>query len=207
MAGVLDTKGVFLALLFGMTIVYTGGLSYLILMIVFFVLAIAATRYEHEIKRDMGLYEHERGWENVFANGILPTILAVLTSTIGPLPFICSLAAITADKFASEIGVLDQKQPISIFSFRKVKPGTSGAVSVIGTVASLCGAMLIGFASIFLFKMTPTQALLIGAAGFIGSFVDTLFGVYEENGVGTKETTNFFCSLAGALAGHLISWI
>ena len=55
----------------------------------------------------MGLYEHERGWENVLSNGLLPSILAIGSPYLGPFPFIASIAAVTADKFGSEIGVLD----------------------------------------------------------------------------------------------------
>lgn len=203
LAGVLDKRGLILALFFGLLMSIFGGISYLALMLVFFFLAIIATHYEYEIKKELGIYEHERGWENVFANGILPTILAILPS-VGVLPFICSVAAITADKFGSEIGVLDSKKPISIFGFNSVSPGTSGAISLMGSFSSFAGACAIGLCSIFLFNISPISALKVGFAGFCGSFADTLFGYFEERGIGTKGTTNFFCSLCGALIGFII---
>lgn len=202
MAGVLDKGGILLAVAFGITLYFFGGPAYLVLMLFFFFFAILATRYEYEIKRDMGLYEHERGWENVLSNGLLPSILAILQPFIGPVPFICSVAAVTADKFASEIGVLEPDNPISLLDFKQVKPGTSGAVSKIGTIASLAGAALIGLCATFAFGITASDALLITFAGFAGCVVDTLFGVLEERGLGTKGTTNFICSLAGALIGY-----
>lgn len=201
MAGVLDKGGIILAVVFGVVMLY-GGLPYLALMLAFFALAVLATRYEYEIKRDIGLYEHERGWENVLSNGFLPSILVLLSPLTGPMPFIASVAAITADKFGSEIGVLEAKNPVSIFDFKPVKPGTSGAMSRLGTVASLAGASAVGACAMFAFGINPTQALLIGMAGFAGSVVDTFFGVFEERGLGTKGTTNFLCSLAGALLGY-----
>src|SRR4030095_183492 len=134
MKGVLDKKGVLLALFFGAVLFFYGGPGYLALMLIFFCLAIFATKYEYELKKELGLYEHERGWENVLSNGILPSALAVLSAQIGPIPFIACLAAVTADKFGSEIGVLDSKNPISLFGFKRVKPGTSGAMSVMGTI-------------------------------------------------------------------------
>jgi len=201
LAGVLDKGGIILAVVFGVVMLY-GGLPYLALMLAFFALAVLATRYEYEIKRDMGLYEHERGWENVLSNGFLPSILVLLSPLTGPMPFIASVAAITADKFGSEIGVLEAKNPVSIFDFKPVKPGTSGAMSRLGTVASLAGASAVGACAMFAFGINPTQALLIGMAGFAGSVVDTFFGVFEERGLGTKGTTNFLCSLAGALLGY-----
>jgi uncharacterized protein (TIGR00297 family) len=199
---ILDKEGMVLAIIFGAVLYFSGGAPYLALMLVFFLLAVVVTRYGYDVKRELGLYEHERGWENVLSNGFLPSILAVLSPYIGAGPFIASMAAVTADKFASEIGVLEQDQPISLLNLQPVKPGTSGAVSRIGTVASLGGATLIGVAAIFLFQVNPNTALLFGIAGLIGSVVDSLFGVLEERGVGTKGTTNFICSLTGALIGH-----
>ncbi|MBI5227229.1 DUF92 domain-containing protein [Candidatus Micrarchaeota archaeon] len=204
MAKVLDKGGIILALFFGIILFVFGGPNYLALMLVFFTLAIGATRYEHEIKRSLGLYEHERGWENVLSNGILPAVLAVLSASLGPIPFICSLAAITADKFGSEIGVLAMGEPTSLFTFKPVKPGTSGAMSVMGTAASLAGSASIAAAALFLFKISPNQALLVASAGFLGCIADSILGYFEERGIGTKETTNFACSLVGALIGLLL---
>jgi uncharacterized protein (TIGR00297 family) len=204
MRGVLDTKGVALALFFGAILVIYGGLGYLILMLSFFALAVIVTKYEHEIKRDLGLYEHERGWENVLSNGLLPAVLAVLSHSIGPLPFISCLAAVTADKFGSEIGVLDSKDPVSIFDLKPVKPGTSGGISALGTAGSLAGSSAIAFCAILIFGISPSQALLVAFAGLAGSIVDTIFGVFEERGIGTKGTTNFICSLVGALIGYFL---
>lgn len=204
MKGVLDTKGVLLAAFFGTVLFIYGGAGYLALMLLFFALAVAVTKYEYEIKRDLGLYEHERGWENVLSNGLLPSILAILSPLTGPMPFICSLAAVTADKFGSELGVLDPKDPISFFNGKPVKPGTSGAMSRIGSVGSLAGSAAIGAGAILVFGINPTQAFLVAVAGLAGGFADTMFGVFEERGVGTKGTTNFICSVVGALIGYYL---
>ncbi|MFH0738119.1 MAG: DUF92 domain-containing protein [Candidatus Micrarchaeota archaeon] len=204
MKGVLDSKGVLLALLMGAMLFFFGGASYLALMLVFFFLAMVVTKYEYETKKDMGIYEHERGWENVLSNGFLPCVLAVLAPVTGPMAFIACMAAVTADKFGSEIGVLDANEPVTILGFAKVRPGTSGAMSRMGTVGSFAGACAIGFIAMYLFGLNPTQGLLIGLAGLGGSIVDTLFGVFEEKGFGTKGTTNFICSLTGALLGYYL---
>ncbi len=204
MKGVLDIRGIVLALFFGIILYFYGGLNFLILMLFFFFLAISATKYGYEIKRDIGLYEHERGWENVLSNGLLPSILAVVSPVIGPIPFIASIAAVTADKFGSEIGVLDPQEPVSLFNLQKTKPGTSGAMSMMGTIGSFGGAAAIGLFAMLIFPLNPTQALLIGIAGLLGSVADTLFGVFEERGIGTKGTTNFICSIVGALIGYFL---
>lgn len=203
MARPLDKKGVLLALAMGIIIFWSGGVNYLILMLIFFSLATLVTGYEHGMKREMGIYEHERGWENVLSNGLLPTILAVLSPQIGFLPFIASVAAITADKFASEIGVLGGN-PISLENLKPAKPGQSGAVTAMGTVASLAGGTAIGFAALYVFGINASLGLLVGIAGFVGSIADSIFGVFEEHGFGTKGTTNFICSLVGAIIGFFL---
>lgn len=199
----LDKEGLVLAIAMGAIIAVFGGFEYLILMLGFFFLALVVTGYEHGIKREMGIYEHERGWENVLSNGLLPTILAFLSPSIGPLPFIGCLAAVTADKFASEIGVLGGT-PVNLANLKPAKPGVSGAVTVMGTVASLAGAVAIGFIAIYLFDINATIALILGFGGLLGSVVDSAFGILEEKGIGTKGTTNFICSIVGALIGFML---
>ena len=112
MKGVLDKGGVLLAVFFGAILFLYGGPEYLLLMLVFLVFAVVVTKYEYTIKRDLGLYEHERGCENVLSNGLLPVILALLSPIVGYMPFVACIAAVTADKFGSEIGVLDPEDPV-----------------------------------------------------------------------------------------------
>ncbi len=200
----LDKKGLVLSAIIG-AVLYWVGSEYLLLMLIFLGIAVLATKYLYFNKKEMGIYEHERSWENVLSNGAAPMIFALLAKYygIGPIPFLCSIAAVTADKFASELGVLGG-DPVYLKTFKHVKPGTSGAVSLFGTFMSLGGATIIGAISIFLFHVSPTAGLYISIAGFLGSVVDTLFGVFEQEGFGTKGTTNFICSMFGGILGHLL---
>jgi uncharacterized membrane protein len=65
---------------------------------------------------------------------------------------------------------------------RQVPPGTNGAISLVGTGASLAGALFIGvLAAVFtLFNTGTLTALLVGTAaslgGFSGAFFDSLLG-------------------------------
>lgn len=205
MVAMLDKPGLLLTFLLAVVIFFTGGLQFLALILSFLVLALLATRFGYYEKKEMGIYEHDRSWENVLSNGLVPTAVSAAGFFLGwgPLPYICSIAAVTADKFASELGVLGG-DPVSLAGFKKVKPGTSGAVSPTGTILSLAGSACIGVISIFLFGLTPTAALLVAFAGFFGSVADTLFGVFEEKGFGTKGTTNLICAIVGAAIGFLI---
>lgn len=204
MVVMLDRKGLVAAFLIGVIIFYFGSLAHLALILSFLFLSVWATRYGEEEKKSLGIYEYERGLSNVLSNGLVPTIFAFLNQNLGAIPFISSVAAITADKFASELGVLSKSKPIFLLTFREVPPGTSGAISFLGTLMSLAGAFSIATLSIFFFNLKPSTALLIGIAGFIGCFADTLAGIFEEKGIGNKSTSNIIGSLVGGLAGLML---
>lgn len=196
----LDFAGLGLALAMGI-IVAVFNTTYLWLLLVFLALSVIVTKYGYEKKRELGLYEHERSWENVLANGLIPTICAVLSPTIGWGPYVGALAAITADKFASELGVLGG-EPIYLLTLKKVKAGKNGSVTPFGTLMSLDGGLLIGIAAAFFIPgLDLWKVVAIGAIGFSGSMVDSIVGVLEERGIGNKATTNAICSLFGAVAG------
>ena len=205
----LNPIGLFAALFFAAVIfAFTGRLaaSFVLLLLTFLVSGALVTRYGHERKRELTIYEYERGWENVLANGIVPTLCAVAYA-FNPAflwAYVGSVAAIAADKFASEIGVLGG-QPYALPRFNKVKFGTSGAMSLLGTLASWDGGIIIGAAAYFLFPgVTLWGALVISAIGAAGSFVDTVVGVLEMRGIGNKATTNAICSIAGAVLGLML---
>ena len=48
------------------------------------------------------------------------------------------------DTLASELGILSKSPPLLITTFKRVPPGTNGAMSVLGTVVSILGGGLIG---------------------------------------------------------------
>ena len=197
----LDFAGIALAVVMGIVVAIASQPAYLILMVIFLVLSVAVTKYGYEQKRDLGLYEHERSWENVLANGLVPMICAVASPYIGWGPYVCSLASITADKFASELGVLGG-EPISLLNFKKTKTGRNGAITVFGSLMSFDGALLIGISAYLLIpNLDLWKVVTIGVIGFGGSMADSVVGVLEEKGIGTKATTNAICSIFGAICG------
>ncbi len=196
----LDFAGLALALAMGAVVAFVQ-LPFLWLILIFLVASVAVTKYGFEKKRELGLYEHERSWENVLANGLVPTICAVLSPQLGWGPYVGALAAITADKFASELGVLGG-EPVSLLNFKKAKRGTNGAVTPFGLLMSLDGGLIVGIGTFLLFSgLDLWKVVAIGLVGFAGSLADSVVGVLEEKGIGNKATTNAICSLFGAIAG------
>jgi uncharacterized protein (TIGR00297 family) len=197
----LDSAGVILALLLAAIVFLSAPPSFILLLAVFLIASVAATKYGYSEKRELGLYEHERSWENVLANGVVPAICAIASPVAGVGAYIGSLAAITADKFASELGVLGG-EPVSLLNLKPVRRGTSGAVTIFGTLMSFDGALIIGGAAfLFLPGYDFWKILSIGCIGLAGSIGDSILGVLEERGIGNKATTNIFCSLIGAVLG------
>lgn len=197
----LDWAGIVLAVTMGAVVALFGSSAFLVMLLVFLVAAVAVTRFGHEQKREIGLYEHERSWENVLANGFVPMLCAVLSPAVGWGPYVGSIAAITADKFASELGVLGG-DPTYLLNFKKVKRGTNGAVTPFGLLMSFDGGLLVGICAWLLIPgLSLWKVVGIGLVGFGGSLADSIVGVLEEKGIGNKATTNAICSMFGAVAG------
>ncbi len=56
--------------------------------------------------------------------------------------FIVCIASANSDTWASEIGSLSKKNPIYIRTFKRIERGTSGAISLLGSIAALSGSLL-----------------------------------------------------------------
>jgi uncharacterized protein (TIGR00297 family) len=204
----LDVPGLVASLLVGAAVLFFSKefwLQNFILMCSFLVLGVAVTKWRHTEKKERGLYEHERSWKNVLSNGGVPALCCIMYF-FNPTPawiaaYIGSLAAATSDKFASELGVLSGK-PINLRNFKTVKPGTSGAVSALGTLMSFNGALIIALIAYFLFSFNPSYIFSIAVIGFLGGFIDTLAGIPEEMGFGTKSTSNIICTVVGLVLGY-----
>ncbi len=84
-----------------------------------------------------------------------------------------ALAAAAADTWATELGTLAPGRPLSLRTFRRVDPGTSGAVSARGTIALVLGAVVTGGLARLL-GVAPVLPAIAG--GVAGAVADTLLG-------------------------------
>jgi uncharacterized protein (TIGR00297 family) len=170
-------------------------LNALLLIVVFFLSGNIVTKIGQKTKKKLKIVEYSRSWRNVVSNGLFPLVFCAMG---GEKAFVYSVAAVTADKFASELGVLFGA-PISLDRFERVIEGTSGAVSMAGTLFSVVGAFILAVsANAIGYK---TDVFFTTLVGVIGCFADSVVGVLEERGVGTKETSNMICSIVGGLFG------
>ena len=204
----LDLFGSAVMIIMGIVIIFSAGTNWLLLIILFLVMSLLATKYSKKYKMSLGEFEGRRTSKNVISNGVVTCFMAAFGGYYLPFVggFIGAIATATADTLASEIGVLDQN-PRLITTFQKVNPGTNGAVSVLGTAVGIAGAAVIGIAAYFLGIMpNALSAILVSIiSGTVGCFMDSILGaLFENQGWITNEHVNLIATVVGAIVGILL---
>lgn len=200
----LDVLGTLVMVIMGVIILFSAGISWLILILIFLILSLIATRQSKYYKQNLGIYEGKRTAKNVISNGVVAFIMAAFGGYYLPFigGFIGAIATATSDTMASEIGIL--QKPRLITTFKKVEPGTNGAVSVLGTFVGIIGAGIIGVAAFLLGIISdPFLSLKVAIiAGTVGCFMDSILGaVLERRNIINNEHVNLLATITGAIIG------
>lgn len=203
----LDLLGSLTMVLMGIIIIFSAGANWLLLLVIFLIMTLLATRYSRAYKRSLGEYEGRRSSKNVISNGVVAFMMAAFGGYYLPLVggFVGAIATATADTLASEIGIL--QQPRLITTFQKVDPGTNGAVSVLGTAVGIIGAFIIGVSAFLLgIVPNPLSAIVVSViSGTVGCFMDSFLGAtFERAEMLTNEHVNLIASITGAIVGILL---
>jgi len=185
-AGALTRSGAWAAALTGGLIFGLGGLPWAVLLLTFFISSSVLSRTF--VKRKEALSEKfskgsRRDYGQVLANGGLGSLLAI-SLALQPdqgwqwVAFAGAMAAVNADTWATELGVLSPTRPHLITSGKVVERGTSGGVTLVGYLAALGGAGLIGVAALLFMPDTAWLGFvgIIALAGLAGSTFDSLLG-------------------------------
>lgn len=208
----IDVAGALSAVFIGTLITLGTGLSGFAVMAAFFVIGSAVTRLGYRIKASRGIAQEKggaRGWRNAWANGGVPAALALLAGLTGQrthelfvLAYAASVATAAADTCSSEIGKAYGRRTFLITTLRPVPPGTEGAVSLEGTLGGLLGGLLVGGLGAALGLYGWQAALLVGAAGLLGSLAESVLGtVAERRGWLDNDQLNALnTAIGGALA-------
>ena len=186
----LSISGIILATVYGAGLYLFGGLYFFLAMISFF---ISSSLLSHFKKTKKSKYEDgngksgKRDYTQVIANGFPSFLFGLLYYLMGNhlyiLGFSTALAAANADTWASEIGLLSKKNPISIITWKPIEKGLSGGISLLGTLASLAGSAFISFISLvgYIIRFGFKDYLLVYfflsiLGGFLGSIIDSILG-------------------------------
>ena len=122
-----------------------------------------------------------------------------------------ALAAATADTWSTELGSLARAKPRSILTGRAVPAGTSGGVTIVGTLASVAGASLI--AAVAALSHWPSSIVFVTVvAGIVGSLADSVVGAAiqsrrwcDQCETATEQETHVCGTATRAVGG--VTWI
>lgn len=190
----LSAGGVVGATIIGTTYYSLGGPLFYTSLMAFFLTGSALSHYQADMKKALPV-EFEKGGERdimqVFANGCGGALFLILHRLLGDnaamlSAFLGAMATVTADTWATEIGVTGKEAPVHILTGKTAQIGSSGAVSLKGTAAAALGALLPGICALAVKAAGATvctkpfslSGLVISswAGGVAGAFADSLLG-------------------------------
>jgi uncharacterized protein (TIGR00297 family) len=178
----------------------TAGWPGWALLLVTFLAASISSRLGLRRKTLLGIAEERggrRGAGNAIANTGFATAAALLSvlsieRDLAVLAFVAALAAGGSDTIASEIGKAWGRRTWHFPTFRRVAPGTSGAISLEGTVAGIGGACLLAGLAVAVGLVPRTALLAVVAGATIGSLAESLLGAtLEAPGILNNDMLNF----------------
>jgi len=215
----LTFTGALASLLVGYTVGVFSSIEWLILLIAFTLIGLAVTKMDINEKNKHGLQEGnfgERTHKNVLGVGVPACIFAFLYGLLHNLygthydlamtvAFITTLTVAASDTVASEIGIRDKKVWL-ITTFERVKRGTNGGVSVLGTVASVVASAFTGVIGwLLIFRGIDAYVLIPIAMGVVGNVLDSVLGAtIEKNGKVSKYVNNSLSAIIAAVLGIII---
>jgi uncharacterized protein (TIGR00297 family) len=218
--GALNASGAVAASVVGGLIFGMGGVSWATLLLVFFISSSLLSRAFAGRKKSLSekfAKGSRRDYGQVLANGSLGATLALMywfspDTLVLWIAFAGAMAAVNADTWATELGVLSSNPPRLITNGRKVARGSSGAVTLVGYLASLAGAGLIGVAAVLFTPSLPWLMLLLilVAGGLAGATIDSILGATVQGIYNCprceKETESYPLHHCGTETHHVRGW-
>jgi len=186
-----------------------GGWRAFLLLFVFFVLGTACTKIGYAKKAALGIAQERggrRGAKNAFANttaGVIFAFLAIATPwpALFTVALCAAFATAAADTVSSEIGQAFGRTPYLITSFRRVPPGTDGAVSLEGTLAGIGASAVVALTACGTGLISLAAAGIVVTAAFVGTTLESYLGAtLERMKTVDNEVVNFANTVAGGLA-------
>ncbi|MEO8294447.1 MAG: DUF92 domain-containing protein [Gemmatimonadota bacterium] len=151
------------------------------ILLAFFIGSSAVSRGVDPANQSMGTKGSRRDAWQVLANGGVAAIMAlggwfgILSMSHAIWAITASLAVAAADTWASSIGPRSPHFPRDILTGNPVSPGSSGAVSWVGTAGAFAGAVSVSASGAL--ALSEPRLLVAGLIiGMIGMTLDSLLG-------------------------------
>ena len=214
--GAVTWSGVFAGSAIGVAVYLGGGWEGWVMLVATFAAAVIASKVGWRRKTALGIAEDRegrRGAGNALANCLVGAVAAIVAITspyqaVAWLALVTALTAGAADTVASEIGKAWGRRTFLVVGLRPVPPGTSGAISLEGTIANVVAAFALAAlgAALGLIPSLAVPHVVIGALA--GSFVESALGAtLEEPGILNNDLLNFIgTAVAVAVAVALGMW-
>jgi len=193
--------------LIGVAIYLGGSWQGWTLLIVAFVSVALATRAGFKRKAIVGIAEERggrRGPGNAIANtGIAAWAALLCLGMVRPdlprLAMVAALVTASSDTIASEVGKAWGKTTWLVIGWRRVTPGTSGAVSAEGTLAGIIASVVLAGLAAALGLIPISQLAAVAIASTIASFAEGALGaLFEGPGILDNNALNFVNAALGA---------
>ena len=178
----LSRSGVVGAMATGSVTVGMGGWSWGLALIYFFVSSSLLSHFRSRDKERTAADKFSKGSQRdflqVMANGGVATALSLAhgltnsqsTGELLQAGYTGALATANGDTWATELGVLNTRQPRLITTGKPVAPGTSGGITLLGTAASAIGGLSLGLV-FWLLKKVGTAFTRPSAGIHINKFI------------------------------------
>jgi uncharacterized protein (TIGR00297 family) len=219
--GALSRSGVLGAVLMGTAIFGMGGFVPGLLLVAFFVSSTLLSHYKARVKEQFSEKFQKgsrRDLGQALANGGWAALMAIAmsaaewfgwdgrTQQVLFAAFLGAMATVTADTWATEIGVLSKTLPRMVTTGHVVPAGTSGAITLLGTVTSFCGGAFIGIVAV---TGMLAQAFAMGNLGWSGNwnFISNAIAVGMVMLVLGVATSGLLGSLFDSLLGATVQGI
>ncbi len=185
----LSGSGAAALVLLGTLVFGVGGWAFAGPILAFFILSSLLSKTGKKRKQKLLTVFEKSGRRDagqVLANGGVAGAMLLLwyfsNNDLFYVMYIAALASVTADTWATEIGVLARGNPRSILTLKRVPLGTSGGISILGSFGALLGSFVLVLAGlVFSPHASPrvigcSEATFILFAGLFASMVDSLLG-------------------------------
>lgn len=194
-------------------LLWVAGLAGFAALLTVFVLTWIATRFGYKRKQRLGTAEARTGRNSVQVLANLGTSAgcAILYSTLWPdrrllVALAAALAEAAADTVSSEMGQALGRAPRLITTWKKVEPGTDGAVSLAGTMDGATAAVAVALIFVLSRIFSWRSFALCAVAGVAGMIFDSFLGAtLERRRWLGNNAVNFASTVVAASLAFLLS--
>lgn len=210
-ARTVDLSGALVGLILGTAIWAFLDWRGFLLLLAFFVIGSACTKFGYKRKAAAKLAQEKggrRSARHAIANaGVAAACALFAAATVSPRPavlfavaFAGAFATAAFDTASSEIGQLLGRRTFLITTLQPVPRGTEGAVSLEGTLAGVAASLVVAGLGAGVGLYPALGVLAVTVAAFLGSTFESLAGAtLEKRGWLDNEGLNFLNTLVGAL--------